>query len=151
MATYKLIQKKNPLKPAEAAKWYASSNSAQTLSGRAMVKTATANTTISATEMQAAIDLLGEFIPKQLKQGHSVSVPGLGSFRLSFNSIGAEDIADFRAESMIQNPRVIFTPAKELTENVRSGLTFENNGVIEDKVTYASLKEYRKAKEQPKE
>ena len=146
MATYKLVQKKNPLKPAEVAKWYAAANSSQTLSGRAMVKAATANTTISATELQSAVDLLAEFIPRQLKQGHSVVVPGLGSFRLSFNSQGAEDIADFHADSMIKNCRVIFTPAKELTENVRQGLTFENNGVIENKVTYASLKEYRKAK-----
>lgn len=151
MATYKLIQKKNPMKPAEASKWYAISNSAQQLSGRAMVKAATANTTISATEMQSAIDLLAEFIPKQLKQGHSVNVPGLGTFRLSFKSEGAETIEKFTAESMIKNKRVVFIPCKELKETILQGLTFENNGVIEDGTTYASLKEYHKAKEQVKE
>lgn len=151
MATYKLVQKRNPLKPAEPSKWYAVSNSAQQLSGRTMVKEATANTTVSATEMQSAIDLLAEFIPKQLKQGHSVSVPGLGTFRLSFKSTGAEDIAAFNAESMIKNERVVFIPSKELKEAVLQGLTFENNGVIEAGTTYASLKEYRKAKGQPTE
>ena len=155
MATYKLVQKKHPMKPAEAPKWYATGNSAQQLSGRAMVKAATANTTTGAAEMQAALDLLSEFIPKQLRQGHSLNIPGMGTFRLSFNSEGVDDIGDFHAESMIRNPRVIFTPCQELKEAVRQGLTFENNGVIENKITYASLKEYRRAKgespEQPQE
>ena len=151
MATYKLVQRKDLQKPTETAKWYAAVNSTQSLSGRELVKVATANTTTGPSEMQASLDLLTELIPKQLRQGHTVTVPGLGTFRLSVNSAGVKDIADFRAESMIQNPRVIFTPAKELTVNLRQGLTFENNGVIENGTTYASLKEYRKAKQLPKE
>ncbi len=148
MAMFKLVKKKNPLKPEEAAKWHAVCNSSQPLSGRAMVKEATANTTIGPTEMQAALDLLSDFIPKQLKQGHTVNVPGLGTFRLSFKSEGVTNIDDFKADVMVKNKRVVFTPCKELREAVLQDLTFENNGVIENGTTYASLKEYRKAKAQ---
>lgn len=37
-----------------------------------------------------------------------------------------------------------------LCEGVVQGFTFKNNGVIENGMTYASLKEYRKAKEHQK-
>ena len=57
-----------------------------------------------------------------------------------------EDINDFRANSMIKNARIVFTPAKELRERVLSGLTFEDGGVLENDISYASLTDYRLAK-----
>lgn len=99
--------------------------------------------------MEASLELLAKFVPLQLQQGHTVKIPGLGSLRLTFKSDGVENINDFRANSMIKNARIIFTPSKELRESVLSGLTFEDGGVLENDISYASLADYRLAKNPP--
>ncbi len=143
---YKLVQKKHPTKKSEPAKWYAVPNSARPLAQKALTRAATANTTTAPIEMEAAIELLAAFIPQQLQQGHTVNVPGLGTFRLTFKSEGVEDINLFNAGLMIKSPRVVFTPAKELRDKILHGLSFENGGVLEAGVNYASMADYRKAK-----
>ena len=146
---YKLVQRKNPLKKDEPAKWYATPNSAKPLSPKALTRAATAHTTTAPIELEAAMELLAAFIPQQLQQGHTVNVPGLGTFRLTFKSDGVEDIDKFNAGQMIKSPRIVFTPAKELREKTLQGLSFENSGVLENKINYASLADYRKAKGLP--
>ncbi len=146
---YKLVQKKHPTKKSEPMKWYAVPNSARPLAQKALTRAATANTTTAPIEMEAAIELLAAFIPQQLQQGHTVNVPGMGTFRLAFKSEGVEKIDDFRPEKMIKSPRILFTPAKELKDKLLQGLSFENGGVLENKVSYASLADYRKAKGLP--
>lgn len=108
-----------------------------------MMCAATANTTTAPIEMEASLELLAKFVPQQLQQGHTVKIPGLGTFRLTFKSDGVEDINSFRANSMIKNVRIVFTPSKELRESVLSGLTFEDGGVLEDDISYASIADYR--------
>lgn len=149
MAKYKLIKKVNPQKRQEPGKWYATPKSETPLSGKAMTRAATANTTTAPIEMEASLELLAKFVPQQLQQGHTVKIPGLGSFRLTFKSDGVENIDDFRANSMIKNARIVFTPAKELRESVLSGLSFEDGGVLENDISYASLADYRMAKGAP--
>ena len=114
MAKYKLIKKVNPQKRQEPGKWYATPKSETPLSGKAMTCAATANTTTAPIEMEASLELLAKFVPQQLQQGHTVKIPGLGTFRLTFKSDGVEDINSFRANSMIKNVRIVFTPSKEL-------------------------------------
>lgn len=145
MAKYKLIKKVNPQKRQEPGKWYATPKSETPLSGKAMTCAATANTTTAPIEMEASLELLAKFVPQQLQQGHTVKIPGLGTFRLTFKSDGVEDINSFRANSMI----IVFTPSKELRESVLSGLTFEDGGVLEDDISYASIADYRLAKGVP--
>lgn len=146
---YKLVQKKNPMKKDEPAKWYAVPNSAKPLAQKAMTRAATTNTTMAPIELEAAMELLAAFIPQQLQQGHTVNVPGMGTFRLAFKSEGAEKIEDFNAGMMIKSPRILFTPAKELKERLLRGLSYENGGVLEAGVSYATLADYRKAKGLP--
>ena len=109
MAKYKLIKKVNPQKRQEPCKWYATPKSETPLSGKAMTCAATANTTTAPIEMEASLELLAKFVPQQLQQGHTVKIPGLGTFRLTFKSDGVEDINSFRTNSMIKNVRIVFT------------------------------------------
>lgn len=102
MAKYKLIKKVNPQKRQEPGKWYATPKSETPLSGKAMTCAATANTTTAPIEMEASLELLAKFVPQQLQQGHTVKIPGLGTFRLTFKSDGVEDINSFRANSIDQ-------------------------------------------------
>ena len=65
---------------------------------------------------------------------------------VSFKSDGVEDITDFNAGAMIKNPRIIFTPSKEFRESVLQGIQFQNAGVLDEGISYASLSDYKKAK-----
>lgn len=147
--SYKLVKKFNPQKREEASKWYATPNSNPPLTGKAMTRAATANTTTAPIEMEASLELLAKFVPGQLQQGHTVQVPGLGTFRLTFKSDGVDKPEDFHAATMIHNARILFTPAKELREAVLNGLTFTDGGVLDGGVSYATLADYRKANASP--
>lgn len=140
---YSIIKKKNPQKR-EEVKWYATPSSASPLSGKAMTRAATANTTTAAIEMEAALELLAAYIPQQLLQGHTVKVPGLGTFRLTFGSKGVENIKDFGSD-LIKDARVAFTTDKALRESVINNLAFEAGSVYVDGIHYGSVQEYLKA------
>lgn len=156
MATgYRLIKRRNPQDPEGIKKWYAVPNSMPALSTYEMSVMATENTTITPMEMESSLRLLARFIPQQIKQGHTVHIPGLGYFRLSFSSDGVEDIKDFDAGHMIKRPRLIFVPDKQFRDSVLNGLKFIDLGVLDEDIEYASRNAYMKAKgllvEEPEE
>ena len=142
---YNFVQKANPNDRDANKKWYAVPSSESAMSGKAMTRAATANTSTSAIEMEAAMEYLANYIPQQLLQGHTVKVPGLGTFRIAFKSKGVTNLADFNVAAMIREPRILFTPDKALRTSVIQNLTFENGGVLKDGVRYASVIDYLKA------
>ena len=123
-------------------KWYGTTQSETPLSGKAMTKAATQNTTLAPIELEAALDLLGNFIPQQLLQGHTVTLPGLGYFRLSFKSKGADTVQDFNAKEMIYDVRPVFVPSKELRDRIRQNIEFEDGGVKQGGISYATRADY---------
>lgn len=145
MGNYKLIQRANPLKKDAPKKWYASPLTNKPLELKAMTRVATENTTTAPIEMEASMEHFVNHTQKQLLQGHTVNVPGFGSFRITFKSEGVENINDFNAGQMIKSPRILFTPAKELRETIKNQMKFENGGVLQDGISYASMADYRKA------
>ena len=143
---YSLTEKRiTPSDPDSEKKWYAVPNSATPLSGKAMTRAATKNTTLAPIELEAALDLLADFIPQQLLQGHTVTIPGLGYFRLTFKSKGADAVKDFNPQEMIYDIRPIFVPDKAFREAVRQGVEFEDGGVKQGDVNYATRADYYKA------
>ena len=73
-------------------------------------------------------------------------VGDLGTLRITFKSDGVEDITKYNASAMIKEPRILFTPSREFREAVIGAIQFENGGVLDGDVNYASLDAYRKAK-----
>lgn len=146
MYKYKLMQKINPQDKSAKKKWYAVAIGNDSQDVKTMTRAATENTTTAPIEMEASLDLLGKYAMQQLLQGHIVKVGDLGTLRISFKSEGVEDITQFNAGSMIKEPRIIFTPSKTLREGVIQNLKFQNGGVLEDGVSYASLTDYKVAK-----
>ena len=140
---YKLIEKdSNPMQEGSPKKWYATTQSATPLSGKAMTRAAAENTTLAPIELEAALDLLANFIPQQLLQGHTVTLPGLGYFRLTFKSKGADTVKDFDPKELIYDVRPVFVPSKELRDRVRQGIEFEDGGVSKDGINYATRADY---------
>lgn len=140
------MQKINPQDKSAKKKWYAVAIGNDSQDVKTMTRAATENTTTAPIEMEASLDLLGKYAMQQLLQGHIVKVGDLGTLRISFKSEGVEDITQFNAGSMIKEPRIIFTPSKTLREGVIQNLKFQNGGVLEDGVSYASLTDYKVAK-----
>lgn len=146
MPKVKLVQKANPLKKDAPKKWYGIPESSKPMETKAMTRAATQNTTTAPIEMEASMDLFVKFALQQLLQGHTVNVKGFGTFRISFKSDGVEDITQFNVGTMIKNPRIVFTPAKELRDSIKNEITFETGGVIDQEISYSSVAAYKKAK-----
>ena len=142
----KIVEKSSdPRDKSAPKKWYATPQSATPLTGKAMTRAAAENTTLAPIELEAALDLLANFIPQQLLQGHTVTLPGLGYFRLTFKSKGADTVQDFNAQEMIYDVRPVFVPAKELRERISQGIEFEDGGVKQGDINYQTRADYYKA------
>ena len=145
MLQYKLVEKNSTpgVKNSTAKKFYASPKTNRPLGVRAFAKLATADASISVGDMENALDLFGRTALQQLLQGHSVEIPDIGTLRLSFRSEGVAQPEDFRAQSMISNPRIIFTPKPEIRDAIRTGIGYELAGVRAGGHDYTSIAEYR--------
>lgn len=148
MAKFRFVKKRNLQKKDDPAKWYASPTIVNRMSTRTVCRVVTRNTTTAPTELESGIALMCDGFPLQLQMGNSVQMGTLGTLRLSFSSVGVDDIDQFNAATMIKNIKIIFTPSKELMAAVKEGLTFENAGVVEDGFTYATTRAYKEAKGQ---
>ncbi|MBQ8866469.1 MAG: hypothetical protein IJ013_01935 [Bacteroidaceae bacterium] len=144
MTKVKLVRRGDPRNPHGKMKWYGTAVSNGSLSVRQMARAATRNTSMTPMELEGALELFGEYAISQLLQGHTVRLGHLGHFRLTFKSDGADDIRDYHPARMVREPRILFTPSKELRTRVVKNLTFELGPVVKDGVTYASVADYLK-------
>lgn len=144
---YKLVQKRNPQDPEGPRKWYATTNAQGALPETEMMKRATKNSTVSPGEFRLSMEALVSYVPEELRNGRNVRIPGLGTFRMTFKSQGADTVEGYDANEMIYEPRVTFLPEASFREALINGLEFEDGGVLEDGVSYASRADYKKAKE----
>lgn len=140
---YKLVEKfVNPGRHEDGKDWYGTPASATPLTGKAMTRAATKNTTMAPIELEAALDLLADFIPEQLLQGHTVTIPGLGYFRLTFKSKGSETVEGFDPKEMLYDVRPVFVVDKAFRKRVQDGIEFEDGGVQKDGISYATRMDY---------
>ena len=143
---YKLVKKRNPQDPEGPQKWYATTNALSPLPERDMVNEATKNTTVSPGEFRLAIESLAEYAPTALRKGRTLKIPGIGTLRISFSSLAADTVEAFDSGSMIYSPRIVFTPEASFRAAVLDKLEFEDGGVLENGVSYASRADYKAAK-----
>lgn len=143
MAKYKFALKQaKPGQLSSKTKMHAIPTVVNRVNTRELCDIVTRNTSTSPIEAEAAFSLVCDAIPRELQRGSSVQLGRLGWLRLSFGSEGVEDINDFDAATMIKNIKVVFTPSKELLASVRSGISFENVGVVDGGFTFSSTKAY---------
>lgn len=143
---YKLVEKLiKPGNPDAGKDWYATPSSATSLDGKAMTRAATKNTTMAPIELEGALELLADFVPEQLLQGHTVTIPGLGYFRLTFKSKGTETVKGFDPKEMIYDVRPVFVVDKAFRKRVQDNIVFEDGGVQKDGISYATRMDYYQA------
>ncbi len=139
---YSLLKKKNP--KTGRLEWYAVTKSARphAKEGDKTSKNASVNSTFSEGETYAVLNNLGRYMPEVLLSGETVKLPGIGSFRISFHSKSVLDIRDFRSQTMISGPRILFTPDPQLRDRVLRGLSWELGGVKDGTRQYADIRTY---------
>ena len=121
---YKIQRKRNPQKPDEPGQWHAVPKTGSPVKEKFMTRMAIYNQSI---------------------QGKRVRIPGLGSFRVSFGSEGVDDIMDFHT-GLIRNVKIVFTLDSDLRASILNDISFENAGVDDEGVQYASLENYKQVK-----
>lgn len=120
---YKLIQKGNPASPDAPKKWYAAPVKTGSVTHKALAKSISGRSSLTAGDVANALQNLSELIPEELIKGNSVQLEGVGSFRLSFSSEGVANEKDFTTDK-IKGVKVLFTPSPEFKKAI-AGMKFE--------------------------
>ena len=111
-----------------------------TLAADKVIQEAAKRSGISEGVIKAAWDAAGEVIRTWATEGHNVPLPGLGSMRFSIRSKAVADVEDVKT-SLITARRVIFTPSKEVKEELQDtkiAITcYDKDGNIVKRVTSA--------------
>jgi predicted histone-like DNA-binding protein len=109
---YKLIEKKNPMKP-EEKKWYASGIKSGNVSIKDLSKEIAGRSSLTRGDIENVLSNFLEELPTFLKMGMSVKLGEFGSIRLTLSSEGVEDPKDF-THNKIKGVKVVFMPSTEL-------------------------------------
>ena len=84
-----------------------------------VLEEAAAHSGIAKGALKGAWDAIGEVIKNWVTEGHSVTIPGLGSIRFGVRAQAVEDVNDV-AKSLITSRRVIFTPNVEIVNALKA-------------------------------
>ena len=142
-ANFNLALRVNP--QTKEKMWYAVPNGKGVLDADETAEMAVADTTLSKGEYKYAMEATTDKLISMVLSGITITIGDLGKLRLSFGSKGASTIDAFDTATMIQNPKIIFTPSKKLKAALANA-QFEVEGVVEDGIKYGSMASYRKAK-----
>ena len=111
-----------------------------TLSADKVIEEASKRSGMSIGVIKAAWDAAGEVIRTWATEGHNVPLPGLGSMRFGVRSKSVQNVEDVKT-SLISARRVIFTPSKEVKDelqNTKIAITcYDKEGKIVKRVTSA--------------
>ena len=116
---YSLVQRGLPGQPNSPKKWYANVRASGTTTERGMADKISRGTSLSSTDIKAAVESLLQEIPRELADGQIVQLGDLGSFRVTLQSEGTETEEEFTA-AQVRKIKVNFLPSA-LFEQLLSG------------------------------
>ncbi len=116
---YKLVQKKNPVKPEAPMKWYASAVNQGTININQLSKEIAGRSSLTKGDVLNVIENLLEEIPKHLINGNSVKLGNLCTLRLSIKGKGSETEDTYTTANIIKT-RVVFTPSREMQQEIEN-------------------------------
>ena len=100
-------------------KWVMQPELYSALTQSKVIKEAALRSGVSEGVMQACWDAAGEVIKAWLPEGHSIPLPGLGTCRFGLSSSSVDDVNKVKT-SLIKTRRIIFTPAVELKDELKT-------------------------------
>ena len=119
---YRLVQKANPLDQ-EHKQRYATSVNAGKIDTRMIAKTLSQKSSLTTGDVMNVLENLMEEILRWLRQGYSVSLGELGTFRLSLSSQGVKEQKEFNTRTI--KKKVVFLPSKSFKSELKT-IPFEH-------------------------
>ena len=120
---FNVVERGNPAKPEAQKKFYPSIQSSGRMTVRELAEKASRMSTLSTTDMMAAIESFLSIVPEELANGKIVELGDFGNFWLRSTSDGVEEAAKVRGDQVINLiPR--FNPGKQF-KRVLSSAKFE--------------------------
>ena len=117
---YKSVKLKNPAKPADPPKYYARESEAARINLPELADNITRHsTTVSKTDIQAVLTILGEELASLLVKGHSVHLGELGYFHVTLKSKGVAEEKDVNP-SIIEEAKVRFIAGSVLEKELKN-------------------------------
>lgn len=122
---YNVVEKGNPTNREAPKKFYPSITSSGRVTTRQLAERAAQMSTLTTTDMVAAIESLLTIIPDELAKGNIVELGDFGSFWLRVNADGAETAEEVRA-SQITGVLPRFNAGREFKRSL-DGIVFNKN------------------------
>lgn len=124
-AKYKLIKRRDFTKdaPKDAYKFYAQLVNNGTVGVDELCEAIAEETTLTSADVKSCLDRLPRHIARHVKEGRTVQVGELGTFRPVVGSKGAATEKEFDAATMMKRPSISFIPGKTI-QAVRGSMTF---------------------------
>ena len=117
---YYLVQDKSS-NPRKSGKWYGKRFMPATLGTRGLAEHMMNHGVIAErSEIEDVLNGLVTCIPELLKQGVNVKLQGLGTFRATLKSRGAQSIADYEVQKHVKGVRMRFIPDSTNLDNMTS-------------------------------
>ena len=118
--SYHIVQRPDKHKDAEegATLYYGQVRVRQTVSFDRLCETIADRSTASKGDVQLVIDGLLHVLSQNLAEGNVVQVGDFGNFRMNAGSSGAATAEEFTT-SLFKNGKIIFTPGRKLTEELK--------------------------------
>ena len=108
------------------------------LSESKVINEASVRSGIAKGALKGAWDAIGEVIKAWVTEGHSVTIPGLGTLHFGMNAEAVEDVNEV-AKSLIRTRKVVYTPSvdikRELTETKIAITCYDKDGNLVKRVT----------------
>ena len=93
-------------------------NQYSNLNAKKVIEEASAHSGIGKGALKGAWDAIGDVIRSWVTEGHSVTIPGLGTVRFSVQAKAVEDVNDV-AKKLITSRKVVFTPDSDILATLR--------------------------------
>ena len=117
MIYFKIITRKSPKDGSK--KYYAQVYGRKVISQRALMEDVEKQTSLTSGDVKNAIETLVYVIKKNLSEGRSVKLDGLGTFSVNLKSRGAATEKEFKATTDIISKSINFRPSTDVREYVR--------------------------------
>ena len=111
------IQRTNPQKRNDPAKWYAIAQSAGEISLRELSTEIASRSTVSSADVLAVLENLLHVIPEELSKGNIVRLGDFGSFLLTIQSDGMSAEEEVTSAAIKSN-KLHFRPGKEIAKKL---------------------------------
>lgn len=115
---YKIMSKKNPLKPADPEKFYPYPKWSSEMNLRRIAEQIARHCTLPPADVTAVLEAFLSELPDYLMNGHSVRLGDFGLMKLSFSGEGRGTAEDVTARE-IKSLRVLFYPGVEFKQRLQ--------------------------------